>query len=207
MSIEMIKIYDEQKNPLGITSRDIVHQKGYWHDTFHCWFLKNENNIDYIYFQLRSKVKNDFPNLLDITAAGHILANETVGEGIREIKEELGMDVSMEDLELIGVIKDCIITENFIDKEFGNVYMYRVNEEPVYKLQKEEVSGIVRTKFKNFYDFVFDKRTEITVNGFIINTYDEKLEITKSVTKEDFVPHSGSYLKDVVTIIKNVMDC
>lgn len=93
MSIEMIKIYDEQKNPLGITSRDIVHQKGYWHDTFHCWFLKNENNIDYIYFQLRSKVKNDFPNLLDITAAGHILANETVGEGIREIKEELGMDV------------------------------------------------------------------------------------------------------------------
>lgn len=207
MSIEMIKIYDEQKNPLGITSRDIVHQKGYWHDTFHCWFLKNENNIDYIYFQLRSKVKNDFPNLLDITAAGHILANETVGEGIREIKEELGMDVSMEDLELIGVIKDCIITENFIDKEFGNVYMYRVNEEPIYKLQKEEVSGIVRTKFKNFYDFVFEKRTEITVNGFIINTYDEKLEITKSVTKEDFVPHSGSYLKDVVTIIKNVMDC
>lgn len=207
MSIEMIKIYDEQKNPLGITSRDIVHQKGYWHDTFHCWFLKNENNIDYIYFQLRSKVKNDFPNLLDITAAGHILANETVGEGIREIKEELGMDVSMEDLELIGVIKDCIITENFIDKELGNVYMYRVNEEPVYKLQKEEVSGIVRTKFKNFYDFVFEKRTEITVNGFIINTYDEKLEITKSVTKEDFVPHSGSYLKDVVTIIKNVMDC
>lgn len=207
MSIEMIKIYDEQKNPLGITSRDIVHQKGYWHDTFHCWFLKNENNIDYIYFQLRSKVKNDFPNLLDITAAGHILANETVGEGIREIKEELGMDVSMEDLELIGVIKDCIITENFIDKEFGNVYMYRVNKEPVYKLQKEEVSGIVRTKFKNFYDFVFEKRTEITVNGFIINTYDEKLEITKSVTKEDFVPHSGSYLKDVVTIIKNVMDC
>lgn len=207
MSIEMIKIYDEQKNPLGITSRDIVHQKGYWHDTFHCWFLKNENNIDYIYFQLRSKVKNDFPNLLDITAAGHILADETVGEGFREIKEELGMDVSMEDLELIGVIKDCIITENFIDKEFGNVYMYRVNEEPVYKLQKEEVSGIVRTKFKNFYDFVFEKRTEITVNGFIINTYDEELEITKSVTKEDFVPHSGSYLKDVVTIIKNVMDC
>lgn len=124
---------------------------------FHCWFLKNENNIDYIYFQLRSKVKNDFPNLLDITAAGHILADETVGEGFREIKEELGMDVSMEDLELIGVIKDCIITENFIDKEFGNVYMYRVNEEPVYKLQKEEVSGIVRTKFKNFYDFVFEK--------------------------------------------------
>ncbi|WP_328587744.1 NUDIX domain-containing protein [Niallia circulans] len=184
MSIEMIKIYDEQKNPLGITSRDIVHQKGYWHDTFHCWFLKNENNIDYIYFQLRSKVKNDFPNLLDITAAGHILANETVGEGIREIKEELGMDVSMEDLELIGVIKDCIITENFIDKEFGNVYMYRVNEEPIYKLQKEEVSGIVRTKFKNFYDFVFEKRTEITVNGFIINTYDEKLEIQKVLQKK-----------------------
>ncbi|WP_303983369.1 hypothetical protein [Niallia circulans] len=135
------------------------------------------------------------------------MADETVGEGFREIKEELGMDVSMEDLELIGVIKDCIITENFIDKEFGNVYMYRVNEEPVYKLQKEEVSGIVRTKFKNFYDFVFEKRTEITVNGFIINTYDEELEITKSVTKEDFVPHSGSYLKDVVTIIKNVMGC
>ncbi|CAM5275178.1 NUDIX hydrolase OS=Lysinibacillus sphaericus OX=1421 GN=LS41612_02185 PE=4 SV=1 [Lysinibacillus sphaericus] len=46
----------------------------------------------YIYFQIRSGQKKDYPGLLDITAAGHLLAVETVEAGIREVKEELGVN-------------------------------------------------------------------------------------------------------------------
>ena len=68
--------------------REEIHRLGYWHETFHCWFVKKVHNEWMIYFQLRSKEKADYPLLLDITAAGHLLAGETINDGIREIDEE-----------------------------------------------------------------------------------------------------------------------
>jgi hypothetical protein len=62
METEQLKIFDENRNPIGVASREDVHRLGYWHETFHCWFV-------------------------DITAAGHLMADESVEDGVREIKE------------------------------------------------------------------------------------------------------------------------
>ena len=97
MSIEWIQAVDEKRQPLGIKSREEIHRLGYWHETFHCWFVKKVHNEWMIYFQLRSKEKADYPLLLDITAAGHLLAGETINDGIREIDEELGLAVQLQD--------------------------------------------------------------------------------------------------------------
>jgi isopentenyldiphosphate isomerase len=91
---EKIKIFDDNKNLIGEASRSDVHRIGYWHEAFHCWFISNEKGNDYIYLQLSSKNKKDYPNLFDITAAGHLLADETVEDGVRESKEEIGIDVA-----------------------------------------------------------------------------------------------------------------
>src|SRR5690606_6282649 len=100
----------------------------HWHEAFHCWFISREDSTDYIYLQFRSDEKKDYPNLLDITAAGHILAHETVLDGVREIKEEIGINVSPDELELLGVIDYCVERENFIDKEIANIYLYRYKQ-------------------------------------------------------------------------------
>ncbi|WP_310793579.1 NUDIX hydrolase [Salipaludibacillus neizhouensis] len=101
---EKLKIFDDNRNQIGIASRSDVHRVGYWHEVFHCWFVCNIQGTDYIYLQLRSNKKKDYPNLLDITAAGHLLADETVKDGVREIKEEIGIDVAFEELKQLGVI-------------------------------------------------------------------------------------------------------
>ncbi|MFC0271472.1 hypothetical protein ACFFIX_08395 [Metabacillus herbersteinensis] len=88
---------------------------GHWHEAFHCWFIGKEGGIDYVYLQICSNEKKDYPNLLDITAAGHLLSHETIYDGVREVKEELGINVTYAELVPIGVIKYCVTKENFID--------------------------------------------------------------------------------------------
>jgi isopentenyldiphosphate isomerase len=203
MEVESLKIFDEQRNQIGIATREEVHKMGHWHETFHCWMISRENDIDYIFFQIRSDAKRDFPNLLDITAAGHILAHETIHDGIREVQEELGINVSFNELVSLGVIKDCIVQDHFIDKEICHVFLYQNNHSmDEYNLKKEEVSGIVKAEFNTFYELWLGEKAEITVEGFEIDDAGHKVSMKKTVNKNHFVPHYPAYYESIVKLIK-----
>jgi isopentenyldiphosphate isomerase len=202
MENEKLKIFDKDRNRIGVATREEVHRIGHWHETFHCWFVNREDEVDYIYLQLRSDMKKDYPNLLDITAAGHLLAHETVHDGIREIKEEIGIDVSFNELVSLGIIEYCVIKENFIDKELANVFLYEYNSTlDEFTLQKEEVSGIVKVEFDDFYEFWLGKKEEIRIKGFEINNDGRKISIDKIVGKNKFVPHEKSFYESIVKLI------
>jgi isopentenyldiphosphate isomerase len=200
---EKLKIFDDNRNQIGVASRSDVHRIGYWHEAFHCWFIINEQGIDNVILQIRSKNKKDYPNLLDITAAGHLLVNETVEDGVREIKEEIGIDVAFKDLMQLGVIDYCVVKENFIDKELANVFLYlSKNSFDDFTLQIEEVSGIVKAKFTDFAQLWFGEKDEIEISGFEINEDGKKLIIKENVTKDKFVPHQVSFYKEVIQKIQ-----
>ena len=203
METEIMNIFDEQRNNIGKMSRADVHKHGLWHETFHCWFVNKEEDEDYIYFQIRSDRKRDFPNLLDITAAGHLLATESVEDGVREIEEEIGIDVPFNDLLPVGLIKNCIVTEDFIDREYSHVFLYRTHGKDLeFKLQKSEVSGMVIAKFHDFYDLCFGEKEQIRIEGYEMNQFDEKVLISKNIGMLDFVPHQLSYLESIVRLIR-----
>jgi len=200
---ETLKIFDENRHQIGEATRDDVHKNGYWHETFQCWLISIENDQAFIYFQIRSKIKKDFPNLLDITAAGHILSNETVEDGIREVKEELGIEVNFDEVISLGVVKNKIVLDDFIDNEFSHIFLLK-SDQPFtdFKLQKSEVSGIVKSNFNDFYNFALGLKESIQVEGFEINDHDEKILINKIVSKEQFVSHEDEYLLKVVELLK-----
>lgn len=208
MENELMKIFDEDSKQIGVAARKDVHTIGYWHESFHCWFISNEDGKDYIYLQLRSEEKKDYPNLLDITAAGHLLAHETIEDGIREVKEELGIDVTFDELVPLGVIKDSMINEGFIDKELAHVFLYHSKKAfDEFHLQKEEVSGLFKAKLEHFYDLWLEEKDEIRIEGFKINKRGEKMFLNKIVGKNDLVPHENSYYERVVRFIyKNIND-
>jgi isopentenyldiphosphate isomerase len=201
---ETLRIFDENNNPLGTATREEVHKKGYWHETFHCWVISKEDEIVYLHLQIRSKMKKDYPNLLDITAAGHILWNETVQDGIREVKEELGLQVSFEELVPLGLIKYSVVHEGLIDKEQAHNFLF-FNKYPFekYKLQKEEVSGIVKVDFTHFSEFWLGERDEVRIIGFECNHTGNRKTIDKFVSKQHFVPHEISYYKTIIKLISN----
>jgi isopentenyldiphosphate isomerase len=198
LETELLNIFDDSRKQIGVASREDVHKKGYWHETFHCWFVSREKDQDYIYFQYRSKEKKDYPNLLDITAAGHLLSHESVMDGMREVEEELGIRVDFTDLVPLGVIDYIAEKENFIDKELAHVFLYHSNHSlEEFSPQPEEVSGIYRIALEDFYELWFGEMSLIEAEGF---RADNGIRNHSSITvkKEDFVPHQDYYYRRVM---------
>lgn len=202
MSDEKLKAFNVDGSFIGIKSRDEIHEKGYWHETFHCWFVeKNTEGGWFVYFQQRCHEKRDFPDLYDITAAGHIKCDESAREGIREVREELGIPIAIDDLISLGIVKDEIITSNFIDREFCHLYIY-VNHFQIkdFKLQEEEVSGLYKMSFSEFKLFLLNHTDFIRVSGFD-ETCGKKKATERFISINEWVPHNQKYR---IQIIKRI---
>ncbi|MGM0846195.1 MAG: NUDIX hydrolase [Bacillota bacterium] len=207
MEKETLTIFDDDGVPIGTAPRDEVHQKGYWHETFHCWFIERKDEDCYLYFQLRSGKKKDYPNLLDITAAGHILSHETSEEGIREVREETGIQVSFEELVPLGIIPYEVITENFIDRERASLFLYEFTGlMEGFSLEEEEVSGIFKVEFDQFEKVIDGEVEFVTLEGFQIAVDGIKEMKEIKAEKKDFVPHEDSYYKEVLQKIRHYID-
>lgn len=109
VKFEFIEMRYEDWSPSGVAfsreklknlnryDREYIAKHGFiWHLAAHVWIVNPQGEI---LFQQRSINNRNFPGMWDISAAGHVLANETIIEGaIREAKEELGLLIRPEQL-------------------------------------------------------------------------------------------------------------
>ena len=199
----MLMTVDKNRNPLYVKSREAVHRDGDWHETFQCWFIEQVENTYYIYVQKRSANKKDYPSMYDITAAGHLLVGETVEDGVREIKEELGIDVSLDELTFLQAIPNSITLPNLIDNEISLVYLYEVKKPIRYSFLDEEVEAVMRVKLSDFEKLVFgevdqvfcQKHEDGEINGCCI-----------TISKSQMVPHEMNYFKKVMNKINEYVN-
>jgi isopentenyldiphosphate isomerase len=199
MKQEYFDIYNENMEHIGTELRSIVHKKGYWHKSFQCWLVCKEGSEEYILFQKRHVDKDTYPDLLDITAAGHLSAGETVQDASRELKEELGIAVDFKELQPLGIFKEEKVEINFIDREFGNVFLYCC-EMPMedFTLQADEVVGMFKAKLKETIMLFHKKQDNIIIEGYEINASGSKKKANLKVSLKDFVPHDLSYYNKVL---------
>lgn len=199
MSEEILTTFDEQGNITGSAPRDEVHRLGLWHETFHCWFVGMESGERTLYLQLRSQQKRDYAGLLDITAAGHLMANESVEDGIREVQEELGLTLAFDELKPLGIIPYQMDTAGFLDRERANVFVYE-NQYALsdFTLQQEEVTGIVQASLSGFSSFISGASDTLEVKGFRVTGSGERAEIDEQVGLSQLVPHEPAYYMKVI---------
>ncbi|WP_301109783.1 NUDIX domain-containing protein [Sporosarcina sp.] len=189
--MEEIKIFDENYTYLRNESRDTAHREGHWHETIHCWLIDGQS----VYLQKRSCEKKDFPSLFDITAAGHILADETVEDGLREVNEELGIDVDHTKLQAQGAVKDIIELPDFHDYEFANVFLYEDTFAPAdFVLQKDEVEGIYTVRKDLFIQLCSQEIRKVTCQNI-------RSGESTDIGLEHFVPHEASYFKQIAVFL------
>jgi len=142
MADELIDICDENNNLLGIQKmKSEAHKKGLWHRASHIWIYNSKRQI---LLQLRTEEKHLYPNMWDISVAGHIGAGENpVVAGLREMEEEIGLKLKKEDLDFWMIKKHKDVFRDIKNNEFYYVYFSKFDGDiKQLKLQKEEVKKI-----------------------------------------------------------------
>ncbi|WP_408011682.1 NUDIX domain-containing protein [Pseudalkalibacillus sp. A8] len=140
-----------------------------------------------------------------MTAAGHILANETIHDGIRELEEEIGIRAEMDELKALGEVEYSVTNDDFIDKEIAHVYLY---DNPLrmedFTLQPEEVCGIVKAEFDSFQDFWKGSIHKLEVDGFKLGPSGNNKPFRMNVDRSHFVPHFD-YFKRITKMIRKYL--
>lgn len=134
---ERIDILDSKGRPTGKTAmKSEAHRKGLFHPTVHIWFFTTDGRI---LLQQRGSTKSTFPLLWDVSVAGHIGAGEEITlAAIREVQEEIGLDIKAGDLEKIGFFKAFHRhSETLIDREFHHSFLCELKV-PLTQLKKQE---------------------------------------------------------------------
>ncbi|QWU14498.1 Isopentenyldiphosphate isomerase [Paenibacillus sophorae] len=194
---EMFDIFDEKMIRIGSDSRENAHAKGLWHQTFHCWIVhpaKGEGGS--LLFQLRHMNKDTFPGHLDTSCAGHLQAGETVEDGVRELREELGLSVPFEELVYCGMVaEENIPSDGLIDREFSHVFLHTCEQElERYSFQLDEISGLFFVDILKFRQLVEGETDALRIEGIV---WDEKTQLVRPeqrvVSFGDFTPNSNEY--------------
>lgn len=142
--LEYLDILNDKGEKTGVSvPYDEAHEKGLIHLAAQVWILNSQGQL---LLQKRSANKRAYPNLWDISAAGHVSSGETSVEGaMKEVREELGLKLEESELKLLFSLEQHVVLNNgtYINNEFNDVYL--VNKDVDVgdiKMQKEEVSEV-----------------------------------------------------------------
>ncbi len=150
--LELFDVLDEKGNPTGvIQERGVCHREGDHHATVHMWIIRPypEKCGWQILLQKRSQNKDSHPGCYDISSAGHISAGASpLPSALRELQEELGLQVAPEDLCPIGLhpgsFDDTFYGIPFHDREFSHVYILKMDvKQEELTLQESEIESVL----------------------------------------------------------------
>lgn len=156
---ELIDIVDEAGNITGeICLKSKAHRLGFWHLCVDIWLYTDKGDI---LIQKRAADKDVFPNLWDVSVAGHVGAGELpLNAAQRELQEELGLGILSNELKFIGNYKtDFKHNEHLTDKEFHHIYIAKFKGAlKDITLQAEEVSEIKFVPVHQIENIHLDKK-------------------------------------------------
>ena len=109
--------------------------------TINSFIIDDKGNV---LLQKRSANKKLWPNMWDVTVGGHVDSGEFGRQAlIRETREELGIQISDDDIKYL--IGSTSINEqgDIINKHYNECYLITKNVDvSKIKIQKEELSGV-----------------------------------------------------------------
>ncbi len=156
---ELLDILNSNGQKTGKTAlKSTAHKEGLYHATVHVWVYTSDRKV---LLQQRGFNKETYPGYWDVSVAGHIHAGESIEKAaIREVKEEIGLNITIDQLEKITVKKgERIHANGIVDREFYHIFLLKLTVPFSFlKKQNEEVESIA------LFDFQILKSTKPSIN-------------------------------------------
>lgn len=125
---EMVDVIDDAGNTVGVVTRREMRQNRLPH---RCTYVLVFNSRGELFIHLRTPIKDVYPSHWDICVGGVLAAGETFDDGVlREIKEEIGVDATVEKLFPFHFSDERTVVQGMVFKA--------VHDGP-FSLQPEEV--------------------------------------------------------------------
>lgn len=147
MAEEYLEVCKADGTPSGVKKlRKAIHKDGDWHRVVHVWLVNPHGEL---LIQKRSMLKEAYPGMWDISAAGHVSWGETALDAAgKELDEELGVSFSLDELKAAHVLshrKSSVLNNGtYINNEIVELFVVPIPDWPLskYRLQKEEVDEV-----------------------------------------------------------------
>ncbi|MBC8170594.1 MAG: NUDIX domain-containing protein [Anaerolineae bacterium] len=205
-SEEFFDIYDDNLVKIGVKRRSQVHRDGDWHRSFHCWVIYRDTAAkDWILLQKRAPDKDTYPDLFDISCAGHYSAGEDLATtALRELDEELGLKIEFEELIRIGLrIATKKPSPDMIDREISDVFLL-INDQPLTAYQtNDELTGLARLGIEDALALCAGEHDEITAEYL---SRGEQTITTIKFRLTDFVPTFDHYFYRLLVVAKRCLN-
>lgn len=145
---ELIDVLNEDGTKTGeVVTRKEVHEKGLWHRIVVIAIIDKEGHI---LMQQRAKDKETNPGKWDVSVAGHVSAGQTsIEAAIREVKEEIGIDLEEKDLQYkLTYQTGRKVKDHFYANHIFDVYLVKTKVIDVSKIKIQE-SEVEQVKLCN----------------------------------------------------------
>lgn len=194
--MEFIDIYNENHKYLGICEKGLAHKLGLWHEVFNGIIVNRENKS--IIFQIKNAKHNQVHEMdkIDISVGGHYQAGEKIEDGIREIKEESGIEIEFKDLIYLGERQvSTVVKEEYIVREFQKIFIVPYNDSITkLKCQDDEINGFIEFRIDDCIDLFLKNKTSIVG----IDNNEKNTEVTLKNFVEAYLNGDELYLRLVI---------
>ena len=190
--MEYLNIYNDNHELIGECEKNLVHKVGLWHEIFTCQIVNPRKKT--AVFQIKNHNHNNIhdKDLIEITIGGHLQSNEKLEDGIREIKEETGLEIDFNKLKYLGVRQVATtVKEDYIVREFQNIYLGFVDKDiKDYHCVDDEVSEFIEFDIDELIELLLENKKSIYGN-----TNKKKIKITLDNFVESYLNGDKLHLR------------
>lgn len=177
---ELIDIYDSNGKHIGREMKSEAHSIGHWHKSIHAYLINNKNEM---VIQKRSANKDFYPNIWDVSFAGHVGAGEdTMISALRECQEELGINLDKNNVQHLFTIPEKLQWGNVISNEFVDVFLCKVNEFGKFTKQDKEVGDVKVISLNEFIHLIQTKDNSLFPH---YDEYEKMLPILNNLLQDE----------------------
>ncbi|GIH71013.1 putative Nudix hydrolase [Sphaerimonospora thailandensis] len=186
----IIDIYNDRNQHVGTEDKKVAHRSGSWHRTFSCLAVNPTSGRVVLQKKTPGRYAFDRPDYADFTVGGHYEAGERIEDGVREIREELGLDVRYTDLQPLGIRQTAVtLASDWIEREFQYWHLLPLDASlEEIPLDDAEVSGLVQIDLQNAIELAAGDRDAVPARYLFRSGDDGREFLDGKLCRDDLVP-------------------